>query len=202
MKLNHPGCSRPCSCQSCGISIPCYSINYLIETKLIKKHALTCVSLLRTVQNYKTLCAKYTYLHFFCNVYTYIHCCTGCIYVYMEMDCGSWKEGATNQWKSRAANACKHPCFFSPTAVRMPLWIWVDLNSIVMNSSIDLGHHYHPSLCSCSFIVICYQGRAASTKRYNPSTFIAAGMVHTSQQFIHPLRFLPLIFLLHCYTFL
>lgn len=73
----------------------------------------------------------------------------------------------------------------SAAAVRMMPWMWADVNSIVMNSSIDSEHHYHYSLWSWSFIVICYEGRAASAKHRYPSAFTAAGMEHISCSFIH-----------------
>lgn len=54
-----------------------------------------------------------------------------------------------------------------------------------MNSSIDSGHRYHSFLWFRSFIVICYEGRAASAKHRHPSTFTALVMEHTRHSFIH-----------------
>lgn len=105
----------------------------------------------------------------------------------------SWKTldstGAQHQMK---INTCKRAfslslsvaLCLSVTAVWMAVWIWVDINSIVMNSSIDSGHRYHSSLWFQSFIVICNEGRAASTKHHYPSTPTTSGIGCTSHVFI------------------
>lgn len=60
----------------------------------------------------------------------------------------------------------------SLSAVRMGLCICVDVNPIVMNSSIDSGHRYHSSLWRPSFVVICSEGRTSSIKHRHPSAFM------------------------------
>lgn len=81
-------------------------------------------------------------------------------------------------------NTCKHvfSLSLSLSAVGMAVWIWEDV--IVMNSSIDSGHRYHSSLRFQSFIVIWYEGRAASTKYHYTSTSATSGIGHTSHVFI------------------
>lgn len=70
------------------------------------------------------------------------------------------------------------------TAVRMAAWIWADINSIVINSSIDPAHRYHSSLCCWSFIVICFERRSGSAKHCNPSVFTATGLAAPTIHFI------------------
>lgn len=55
-----------------------------------------------------------------------------------------WKTSdSTRAQHKMKINTCKHPYVLPLSAVRIALWIWVDVNSIVMNSSIDSGHRYH-----------------------------------------------------------
>lgn len=53
-----------------------------------------------------------------------------------------------------------------------------------MNNRIDSGHCYHSSLWFHSCIVICYEGRPASTKHHYPFTFTASWMIHAKHLFI------------------